>query len=393
MNVAHFASDFYPNLGGVQEFVRQLGSEQKRKGGAPVIFSNRWPKSLASREVYEGLPVHRTVFRVPERNWRQWIGAVLLGPPALMRIVALLRAARVDVIHIQCVSSNAFYALQASRILGLPLVVTLHGELSVDDSRLFERSAFARKLLRVILSKADAVTACSGHALREAEEFYGESLEARSQVIHNGVRNEEFLTAIPYAHPRPYIFSIGRHVRQKGFDFLLRAYEQVIRSGLADHDLLIAGDGPEREALQRMARNLGVEERVHFIGRTDRPTTARLFAGCSFFVLSSRLEPLGIVNLEAMASAKAVLASDVGGVPEIVIHEQNGLLVEPGNIQALAQGMARLLAERDLRARLGAAGRELARCFDWSDVAEKYAQIYQSLRPVRRETLSTKTHA
>ncbi|MDD5350541.1 MAG: glycosyltransferase family 4 protein, partial [Chthoniobacteraceae bacterium] len=338
-------------------------------------------KALPAREVRDGVPVRRYVFRVPELNWRQFAGAAVWGPPTLLRIVRALRTHRAELIHIQCVSSNAYYALHASRLLHLPLVATLHGELSADAGGLFQHSAFARRLLRAVLERADAVTACSRHTLREAETFYGAPFGARAQAVHNGVRLEEFCNAEPYPHPRPYLLALGRHVRQKGFDILLRAYRLALHNGLARHDLLLAGDGPERESLARLSSALGLDGKVHFLGVADRAATARLFAGCAFFVLPSRIEPQGIVNLEAMASGKAVLAARVGGVPEAVTHGVTGLLVEPGDPQALAHCLVRLASDTPLCARLGAAGREAAARFNWPAVAATYARVYHSARP------------
>ncbi len=387
MVIAHFASDFYPNLGGVQEFVRQLTRAQAARGHAPLIFTNRWPKTLPAREVYEGVPVFRTVFRVPGQSWkqwRQWTGAAVCFAPTLWRLAHALREARAEVLHIQCAGPNATYALFLHRLLGLPLVATLHGELSVDNDRIFQKSALARRRLRAVLREAEMVTACSHHTLREAEEFFGASLGGRGEVIYNGVCNDEFASALPFAHRRPYFLAIGRHVRQKGFDLLLHAFARLLHSTEADHDLVLAGDGPERAGLERTAEMLGIRERVRFTGAADRQMTARLFAGCSFFVLPSRMEPLGIVNLEAMASGKPVLAARVGGVPEIVGDGGNGLLVEPENVEALTLGLARMFADRDLRHALGRAGRERARCFDWSNVAAKYDAVYETARATRR---------
>ena len=393
MNIAHFASDYYPNLGGVQEFVRQLTARQRLEGGSPLIVTNRWPKNLPASESLEGIPVRRFVFRVPERNWRQLAGTALWGAPTLFRIVRLLEKHRAEAIHIQCVSSNAYYALHASRILQLPLVATLHGELSVDDGGLFQRSAFAQKLLRKVLEHANAVTACSAHTLREAREFYGEPIPAACHVIRNGVCSAEFLGAKPHFHPRPYLLAIGRHVRQKGFDLLLQAFAKAVSSGLDSHDLLIAGEGPEKRNLETFSAALGLQHRVHFLGRTNRKRTAQLFLGCSFFVLPSRLEPLGIVNLEAMAAGKAILAANVGGVPEIVAHERNGILVERRNVDALANGILRLASDAALRNRLGASGLRESQQFDWSAASGQFQGIYQTLRTPARTDSEKPIHA
>lgn len=377
MKIAHFASAFPPSVGGVEECVRQLTLQQRLDGDSPLVLANRWPKSLSARELCGGIPVRRHLFRVPDTdNWRQIAGAALLGPATLWRIVRALRAHRAEVLHIQCVSSNAWYALHAARILRLPLVATLHGELSADASGLFQHSAFARRLLHTVLERADAITACSAYTLREAETFHGEPFGERGRAIPNGVRAEEFCDAEPYPHPRPYLLALGRHVRQKGFDLLLRAFRLAIHRGLAQHDLILAGDGPERGPLARLADALGLAGRVHFTGTADRVMAARLFAGCAFFVLPSRAEPLGIVNLEAMACGKAVLAARVGGVPEIVENGVTGILVEPENPRELSDAILRLASDGALCARHGAAGKSAVARFRWSTVAAAYANVY-----------------
>lgn len=384
MNVAHFASAYYPSVGGVQERLRQLARLQCLAGDHPLIVTNRWPKQLSAAEIYEGVPVRRFVFRVPEPNWRQFPGALICGPWTLARIIHELRLHRIQMIHIQCVSSNAYYALQAARRLQLPVVATLQGELTMDESGVFQRSRFARRLLRTVMRTADAISACSATTLQEAEGFYGEPLGDRGQVIYNGVVAGDFVGVEPYSHPRPYLLAIGRHVRQKGFDLLLAAFAKVVQAKAGTHDLLIAGDGAERKNLERLAVELGLGGRVHFVGVTDRLTTARLFVGCSFFVLPSRVEPFGIVNIEAMAAGKAVLANAVGGVPEIVQNGRTGILIEAGDIEALAGGITRLILNPDLCRTLGTAGLERVPRFNWNSVANQYNCIYQAIEHQRR---------
>jgi len=381
MNVALFASAFYPSLGGVEELVRQLAHQQQEAGDRPLIVTNRWPKDLPESETYQGLPLRRYVFRVPERTWKQRGGALLFGPGTLRRVCAELIASGTQLLHVQCVSSNAFYALQAKRRLKLPLVVTLQGELTMDANRVFQRSAFARSLMCSALEQADYITACSAQTLAEAEQFFGKPFGDRAQVVYNGIRLNDFREVAPYAHPRPYILGIGRHVPQKGFDVLLRAFAQQVRAGEQTHDLLLAGDGAERSNLEQLTGELGISERVRFVGRVERAEAVRLFVGCSFFVLPSRHEPMGIVNLEAMAAGKAVVASQVGGVPELVEAERTGLLVPGEEVDALAEALQRLTGDADLRVRLGAAGQERARRFDWPEIARQYKEIYRKLSP------------
>jgi glycosyltransferase involved in cell wall biosynthesis len=375
MNVAIFASAFYPHVGGVEELCRQLAHAYRGAGHECIVLTNRWPRTLPRLEEYEGIPVYRPAFRVPESGLKARCSFALTHRLIRREVARILRRHRTDVLHVQCVSSNGYYALLAKRELKLPLVVTAQGELTMDAGRLYERSPFANRALRQLLDEADYVTACSKYTLDELERWYGRPLEGRAQVIYNGIRPADFEGIQPYPHPRPYLLGIGRLVPQKGFDVLIEAYA---KANLHSHDLLIAGEGPEAVALQRRAQGLGLNGRVRFLGRADRATAVSLFKGCAFFVLPSRIEPMGIVNLEAMASGKAVIASDVGGVPELVGRDEAGLLVPPGDAECLASTIKSIAADERLCLRLAGAGRERAAAFSWPVIAQQYLEIYSN---------------
>lgn len=377
MNVALFPSAFHPHFGGVEELSRQLAHELRRRGNTPFILTNRWPKSLPATEEFEGLPIQRYVMRVPERTWRQSMGAALFGRTTLNQMCEDLEQHKADVLHVQCVSSNAYYALRAKRRMKLPLVVTLQGELTMDSSRLFQRSAFARQLLRDALTQADAITACSAKTLADGEEFFGEAFGARGSVIFNGAAVGDFTQVEAPVRSRPYILAVGRLVKQKGFDVLIRAF---VQSEIRTHDLLIAGDGTERSSLEELAGALEAGERVQFLGRTDRALTARLFQGCSFFVIPSRSdEGLPVVIAEAMAAGKAIIGTRVGGVPEAVIDGVNGLLIEKEDVSGLSSALQQMECDRELRNRLGSSGSKRSNCFSWPVITGQYEEVYRSV--------------
>jgi len=388
MNIALFSSDFYPSVGGVQEVVRQSAHALSRAGDRPMVFTNRWPKTLPANEMWEQIPVHRHVFRVPEPNFKQMTGAILVGPWTLRKICRQLKEHGARLIHVHCVSSNAHYAMAARRRLRLPMVLTLHGELSMDPTRLFQRSSFAQDNLRKAIEQADVITACSQQALAEAETFYGKPLGDRARVIYSGVRVEDFANAVPYVHPRPYILAIGRLAPQKGFDCLLRACAEVFKHD-SSHDLILAGDGPERDALVKLAHELQIISRIHFFGPASRETATRLFAGCELVVTPSRQEAMGIVNLEAMAAGKAVISTRVGGVPEIVQDGKNGVLVPPESVSDLTAAIMAMLGDSDRRAQLAEAGKQRAMEFDWSRINEQFRRIYSTLIPNRGDVAAS----
>ena len=378
MNIAIFASAFFPSLGGVEELCRQLAHEFRRRGHVAVVFTERWPRSLPEYEEYEGIPVYRIAFRVPAESFKAKLSYAATTRRIRKRLFALLRHYAIEVLHVQCVSTNAFYALEARATLGLPLVLTLQGELSMDASRLFERSRFAANLLRRGLRNAEAITGCSRQTLSEAETFFGESFGDRGRVIYNGIAAGEAEGVSPFSHPRPYVLAIGRHVPQKGFDILLHAMRLLVNKG-CPYDLVLAGDGMEHATLKELANELSLGDRVVFPGRVNHSTALRLFAGCEVFVLPSRHEPFGIVNLEAMAAGKPVVATRVGGVPEIVVDGENGLLIPPEDAGATANAVEQLFGNETLRQRLGKAGRAHAQRFTWTAIANEYLAVYQAV--------------
>lgn len=378
MNVALFPSAFHPSLGGVEELVRQLAHELQGGENRVMIATNRWPKTLPAVEQFEGLDLRRYVCRVPERTWKQMGGSLLLGPATLRQICADLKAHQTEVIHIQCVSSSGYYALRAARRLKLPLVVTLQGELTMDPSQMFQRSDFAKSLMRRALTDADIVTGCSAHTLAEGEAFFGQSFGSRGRVVFNGVRCEDFRSVEPYRHPRPYLFALGRHAPQKGFDVLLRSLARLKREGEETHDLLLAGDGPERSNLEKLAGELGLSEQVKFVGRAGHEEAVRLFLGCSFFVLSSRAdEGLPVVSVEALAAGKAIVATRSGGTPEAVVDGVNGLIVPRDDEPALTTALLRMIRDPEMRNRMGETNALHARAFDWSSITDRYLSAYR----------------
>ena len=385
MNIAIFASAFHPSLGGVEELVRQLAHALERAGHRAIIITERWPRDLPAQEKFEELDVFRFPLREPiaggasVERLKSQLTTKLTRPGIHRQIADLLRAQNIDIVHVQCVSPGALYAREAARRLHLPFVVTLQGELTMDATGLYQRSEGARQIMRDSLLGADALTACSGQTLEEAQEFLGQPFGARGRVVYNGIRLRDFEDGAPREHSKPYILGIGRHVPQKGFDVLLRAYA-LARQGFADDanwpDLLLAGDGPQHEEFVELSAQLKLGDAVSFVGRVDRAGAVALFKGCSFFVLPSRHEPMGIVNLEAMAAGRAVVASRVGGVPELVKQDENGLLVPPDDAPTLAEALTRLVRDPALNARLGENGARYVRDFDWDAIAAQYLEVY-----------------
>jgi glycosyltransferase involved in cell wall biosynthesis len=371
---ALFPSAFHPHVGGVEELTRQLALEQSRRGLHPLIVANQWPRNLSTADSIEGLPVRRLPFRSLGYRPRHLVGWATHAAKTHRETERILGEWGADLVHIQCVSSNAPFAGRASRRLGLPLVVSAQGELSMDDSHLFERSAIARSILRKVLSRADVITGCSNYVVNELDRFSNGQYSEKLRVIYNGIDLAECGRAVPEQRTRPYVLGLGRLVSQKGYDSLIRAFH-VLAPEFPHHELLIAGDGPEFTELHNLVETLDIQSRVHLLGTVSHDRALSLMAGASAFALCSWHEPQGIVILEAMAVGAPVVASATGGVPEIV-DDTNGFLYPVGDFEALACKLKEVLGDDITATELRIAGLATAARFSWSSLSREYGAAY-----------------
>jgi glycogen(starch) synthase len=265
--------------------------------------------------------------------------------------------------------------LRAARSADLPLAVTLQGELTMDAGQAFQRSAVRRREWRALLTRADVVTGCSQQVVDEAIEVFGPGLAQKARVVRNGADVAAVRAAPPEQRARPYLLGIGRLVPQKGFDLLIDAFG-TIADAYPDLDLVLAGEGPERPALEDRARTGRYTDRIDFLGGVPANRAFRLFRGATAFALPSRHEPQGIVVLEAMAAGVPVIATRVGGVPETVVDGVNGLLVAGDDPAALAAGLRRLLDDAEgAQARCAQAALDVE-AYRWERITDQYEQCY-----------------
>jgi phosphatidylinositol alpha-1,6-mannosyltransferase len=178
------------------------------------------------------------------------------------------------------------------------------------------------------------------------------------------------------------VLSVGRLQRRKGHDLALRALGRL-RSVLPKLIYLIAGDGEDREYLERLAEANGVADRVRFLGEVPSALLPQLYAASDIFLLPNRIEDgdvegFGIVFLEAASAGKPAIGGNTGGVPEAVVEGVTGLLVTGTDVDELADAVARLATDSLLRARLGKAGRQrIEQSFTWERAADIVRQVHQ----------------
>ncbi len=379
--IALLPSSYPPSLGGVEELTRHLALGLVAGGDRVEVWTGQTDDSMSETvEVRDELVVRRLPMPLPATNFSAVRRSATTGVRTLFSLRDAVAAFRPDVLHVQCFGPNGAYASALSRLTGRPLVVTLQGETLMDDADIFETSRTLRASLRHAMRNAAAVTACSSFTLADAERRFGLEV-GRGRVIPNGVDLTDATSAEPdrpaVLPDGPYVLGLGRVVAKKGFDLLLEAFAAMAGTFSAV-GLVIAGAGAELGGLRRRAAELGVSERVHLVGRLDRRGVAGAMAHAELFAVPSRLEPFGIVILEAWRAGTAVVATARGGPPELVRDGQDGILVDPFDRRQLTGALERLLGDDRLRRSVADAGRTRVASFAWPVIVDRYRHVYTS---------------
>lgn len=293
---------------------------------------------------------------------------------------------RVDLVHAHQYTPFFYSAFARGLLLrqypAVKILFTEHGRHVPDTTSLKRR--LANKTL--LLKKTDRVTAVSQfvkHALIRNEGIPGK----RISVVHNGIDpgpdpSDEGRAAarkrLNISPDRPVVMQVARFHPVKDHGSALRAWS-IVHQQMPDALLVFVGDGPDRDTLEDLARTLGLEDAVRFIGAVDN--ARQLIPAADLCMLTSLSEGLSVTLLEAMAAAKPIVATEVGGNPEVVANGKTGLLVPSGDIQAIAQAVLQLLPNAPYTARtLGQAGRiRLLDAFTADRMHRRYAHYYESL--------------
>ncbi|MFZ0478927.1 MAG: glycosyltransferase [Terriglobales bacterium] len=286
----------------------------------------------------------------------------------------------IDLIHAHATLPCAHAALLLSERSGIPFVVTIHG-LDVFNN-CFEPGTSAAerraKLSAKIYSRASSVVCVS----RMIEEILqnGMPRPVASCVIYNGVDPQMFFPEeTPVTDRPPTILMVGNLLRGKGHEVVLKALAQI-KPEFPTLRCAIIGEGQDQSLFADLARQLGIANKISFLGRQDRQAVATAMRECTIFALPSRFEGLGCAYLEAMASAKPVIACEGQGIGEVIQHGKNGWLIPIDGISEMADALRQLLCSPDLRTCLGTNARQtILAGFTLSDQVRRLSDLYRGV--------------
>jgi glycosyltransferase involved in cell wall biosynthesis len=369
--IAMVIQRYYPHIGGAEKQLQQLAPRLQARG-FDVFIITRLEKGLDRFEVVDGVEIHRIFAPGPK-----FFASAFFTLGAVIKLTRL----RPDIVHAHEILSPTTVAILAKRFSGSPVVVKLlRGGIRGDIYKL-KRRPLGLKHLSVKCKNVDAFVVISREIDRELEDC--NVLPEKRVFVPNGVDTEHFvpLSAIQRRTLRAElsipliclaVVYLGRLMPEKRVDQILQIWPEI-QQMFPDAKLLIIGAGADEPRLRGMSG-----PGVQFIGQVE--DAARFLQASDLFILPSSTEGLSNSLLEAMSTGLPVLATSVGGTPDVIRHEVDGYLVPPDDQQALMQGVLRLLGDEKLRARLGKNGHHrILSNYSLDSVADRLGNLYMKL--------------
>lgn len=384
----------YPpqNVGGLARHVEDLATSlAAERHSVHVITQGRPGEAVEQRE--NGVFVHRVeTYPVQTHDFITWV--LHLNLRFLEEAIIIMeKYGPFQIVHAHDWLS-AFVGRAVKHAYRVPLIATVHATEAGRNRGLYnDMQRYINSVEWWLTYEAWRVIVCSRHMHQEVQGLFQLPAD-KLTVIPNGVFSKKFRVGAVdpeirrrFAAPEEKIlFFVGRLVIEKGVQVLLEAMPGIL-SMYPEVKLVIAGRGPMEEHLQNRAKELGIGHKVYFAGYIDDRTRNQLYHFASAAVFPSLYEPFGIVALESMAAGTPVVASDTGGLAEIITHGVDGMLAVTGSSGSLVHNITAVLGNTALNEKLRHNGHRLVEeVYDWANIARRTAEVYQDVYNEFRRT-------
>ncbi|HVU88879.1 MAG TPA: glycosyltransferase family 4 protein [Pirellulales bacterium] len=374
MRICLYTETALPKVGGQELVIDALARQYLELGHEPLVLAPP-PKRrrVKAHDAQLPYPVLRHPRFVSTRYFVDWYTTFLRRA---------WRRHRFDVLHCHAIYPCAYLAAICKDDLGVPIVITSHGGDVNEHGRRLAKRGFPARYARG-LAAADALVSISKFTTAGYQRLCPTATNI--EAIPNGVHLAPFARAAERPETldarvcaNEYMLFLGRLNRRKGVDVLIDALAQLPAG--EDATLVIAGDGDERATLETQCAELGLADRVHFVGAVAGATKVWLLQNARFVVIPSRdWEAFPLVVLESFAAGKPVVGTMIAGLADLIEPARTGLLVPPESPRALAGALASLLSDNSAVRAMGRHARHVAREFDWRNVAKQHLQLYRRL--------------
>ncbi len=385
--------EYFPISGGTGAYVYYLSRQLQKLGNNVHIITRH---KANSTETVDGVNV--TYIKSEGNPMTKYWG---FARTTYKKIKELNQKAAFDIIHANLpLVSNLAIPKGAANTLISTVHSTWKGEaeaikheglrkLNTNEKFMLEFNYLLKSSEKKLMNRSDALIGVSAYTREELTEFYNIE-EEKIHVIYNGVDVEKFKPNKDKTHLRrelqleeegKMILFVGRLYRRKGLETLLQSVPKVIER-FRDAKFVISGEGfkENKEKLLKLAKKLDIENHVLFAGYFPDERLPDLYAASDIFVLPALYENFPFAILEAQATGLPVISTKVGGIPEIITNNQNGLLVEPANAEQLTEATLTLLENQKMAAELGRNGRKLVEAkFGWQLVTRQLVDLYAAI--------------
>lgn len=367
MKILFWCDTIWPMIGGVEVLAEQFLRDLAGRGHEVLVLTNRDFDNLPTEETFHGIRIRRLDFRrTIEAN------DIFAITRLRQEVAALKREFQPDLVHMFHAGPSTFFHLTTSDASPAPCIATAH---------MYFLNLEPESMARRCLEEADWVTGCSVSVIEDTIAQIP-SLARRATGIPNGPE----VPALPPSSPpnQQKLLCIGRIVWDKGFDVALAAVF-ILRDRYPDLRLTIAGDGVYREDLEANAKRLGLDDIVTFLGWVQPEDVPALMSDHDIVVMPSHKEPFGIVAVQAAYMERPLVGARAGGLLEVVIDGETGLLANPLDPEDTAEKIAMLLDDPELAARLGKAARpHVMAAFNWDLFMSRYDALYEQVAAMRK---------
>ena len=361
----------YPTFGGSGVLATELGKALADKGHGIHFITYQQPVRLTGFSA--NLYFHEV--RVPTYPLFDF-------PPyetaLASTMVDVVRNNQVDLLHVHYAIPHASAAYMAKQILAeegihIPFITTLHG----TDITLVGKDKTYAPVVTFSINQSDAITAVS-HNLRE-ETLSNFAITKDISVIHNFVDTQRFakhpidaFKKVIAPNEEKIVLHASNFRKVKRIADVIHTFNKIQQE--IPSKLLLVGDGPERPAAEELCRSLGIFENTRFVGKQQ--DMEDIYAIADLFLLPSEYESFGLSALEAMAAGTPVIATNTGGIPEVVTHGTNGFLSEIGDVKSMSRQAISLLSNPALLQQYSNAAKEQAIKFDIVNIVPQYEKLY-----------------
>ncbi len=370
LSVCMVSDDFLPAMTGVGVHIKLIAPELVKRGHKVSVITSR-RVGEAEVEQWEGVTIFR-VFTVKIYGFYQAL-------PSVAKIRAIFERVQPDIVHHHYVGLMMRTVCGVALSLGLKQVSTFHFSAEVLTQPLPMRPLrpLIRWLMVIYNNRYDLVIAPSSNL---GLQIAAEGVRTRVQYITNPVALGDTDGIVQVDRRSPYcVLFAGRLGPEKNVGYLIKAFGRLLRD-VPNALLWIAGRGPEGPSLEGLVAQIGIGEKVKFLGFLDHPTLSRYYASCDVFVLPSVQEAQPLVAMEAMWFGRPVIVTRaIVAAEEMVDHGVNGFIVDPGSLEDLAEHLRTLAMDSELRARMGEASRNRASAYQPALVVGALERSYREL--------------